>query len=69
MHILLQRHNPAQYKAALFTKKAQGKDIYVNLLEQFMVLYFWRHFSDMHSEIKTDGSKGTRANLKWNKMK
>lgn len=69
MHILLQSHNPGQSKAALFTKKAQGKDIYVNLLEQFMVLYLWRHFSDAQSEIKTDVSDGTRANLKRNKMK
>lgn len=69
MHILRQCHNPGQYKAALFTKKAQGKDIYVNLLEKFMVLYLWRHFSDVHSEIKTDVSEGTRANMKWNEMK
>lgn len=39
MHILLQNRNPGQTKAALFTKKAQGKDIYANLLEQLLVVY------------------------------
>lgn len=69
MHILIQSHKPGQSKAALFTEKAQGKDIYVNLWEQFMFLHLWRHFSDVQSEIKTDVSEGTGANLKGNKMK
>lgn len=44
----------AKSKAALFTKTAQRKDIYIYVLEQLLVVYLWRRFSDAHLQMKID---------------